>query len=61
MALSDSSMKDRIIANLEAAGFDTGNEFSKTQEYIEAIAKGVVEEIQANAVVTTATETGTVS
>lgn len=52
MALSDSSLKTKIISELQAKGFDTGNEFAKTQQMAEAIAKAIVDEITSNAEVT---------
>jgi len=54
MALSDSSLKTKIVAELQAQGFDTGNEFAKTQQMAEAIAKAVVDEITSNAEVVVA-------
>ena len=61
MALSKESLKNKIVTNLEAAGFDTGGEYARAAEYAEAIAKAVVDEIQQNADVTTTTGTGKVS
>ncbi len=52
MALSDSSLKGKIISQLEEHGFDTKNQFSKSADLAEAIAKAVVEEIKNNAEVT---------
>ena len=51
MALSSTSLKNRVTAKLEAAGFSTTNEHSKVADMAQAIAEAVVEEIQAGAVV----------
>ncbi len=48
MALSESSLSDRIVQNLEGAGFKQG-EHSQFKQLADAIAKAVVAEIQANA------------
>ena len=53
MALDKSSLKARIIANLEAFGFDTTANGRDTgnwlQEFVQAVSDGVVDEIQTNA------------
>lgn len=51
MALSSESLKNRVVSKMEAAGFDTANEHSKAADMAQAIAEAVVEEIQANGVV----------
>ncbi|MBY7898708.1 hypothetical protein KW478_19630 [Vibrio fluvialis] len=49
MALSKSSLKDRIISELQSQGFVTEGEHAMVQKMAEAIANAVVDEIQANA------------
>lgn len=49
MALSKTSLKQRIINELEAQGFVTTGEFARSSGMAEAIANAVVDEIQANA------------
>lgn len=49
MALSESSLTSKICANLTANGFVIDNEHSRQREFVAAIAKAVVDEIQANA------------
>ncbi len=49
MALSDSSLKSKIVTELEARGFVTTGEFAKGADLAEAIAKAVVAEITENA------------
>jgi hypothetical protein len=47
--MNASALKGLMISKLQAAGFDTENEHSKTPEFCEAIAAAVIEHIQANA------------
>ena len=49
MALSKSSLKSKIISELNAQGFVTEGEHAMAQKMAEAIANAVVDEIQANA------------
>lgn len=49
MALSEGSLKQRILTNLQAGGFVTDNKHSMAHVMAEAIAKAVVAEIQENA------------
>ncbi|ELU8401735.1 hypothetical protein SD340_003631 [Vibrio fluvialis] len=49
MALSKSSLKDRIITELQGQGFTTTGNHAKADELATAIANAVVDEIQANA------------
>lgn len=49
MAMNAAALKGLMISKLQAAGFDTGNNHSKTAEFCEAIAAAVVEHVQANA------------
>jgi hypothetical protein len=53
MALSKSSLRDRIIAELEAQGFGVGNlardQTNRIYKLATAIANAVVDEIQQNA------------
>ena len=58
MAMTSVGLKARIISKMNAAGFDTTNPNSKADTMAGAIAEAVVEEIQANAVVSI-THTGT--
>lgn len=49
MALSKSSLKDRIITELQGQGFTTTGNHAKADELATAIANAVVDEIQINA------------
>ena len=49
MALSKSSLKSKIVSELNAQGFVTEGEYAMAQKMAEAIANAVVDEIQANA------------
>lgn len=49
MALSHSSLKQRIIAAMESQGAKASGEHSWVSRFAEAIASAVVAEIQANA------------
>ena len=49
MAMNVAALKGLMISKLQAAGFDTGNEHSKTEEFCTAIAEAVVEHIQSSA------------
>ncbi|MBF9002087.1 hypothetical protein [Vibrio nitrifigilis] len=49
MALSKSSLKSKIVSELNAQGFVTEGEHAMAQKMAEAIANAVVDEIQANA------------
>lgn len=49
MALSKSSLEDKIITELEAQGFITEGEHAMAGKMAQAIANAVVDEIQANA------------
>ena len=61
MALSSSSLKSKIVTQLEAKGFVTTGEFAKSADFAEAIAIAVVAEITENAqvVVTSGSSAGT--
>ncbi|WED23500.1 hypothetical protein L3Q72_19870 [Vibrio sp. JC009] len=48
MALSNSSLKQKIITEMESKGFVTTGQFAKTADMAEAIAKAVVDEITQN-------------
>ena len=48
MALSKSSLKSKIIAELSSQGFVTEGEHAMAQKMAEAIANAVVDEIQSN-------------
>lgn len=52
MALSKSSLKAKIITEMNAQGMVTDGHFAKAGNLAEAIANAVVDEITANAVVT---------
>ena len=60
MALDQAVLKNKIITNLQNAGFGTSNEFSQMPVFAEAIAEAVVTHIKESAEVTTALSTGTV-
>lgn len=49
MALSKSSLKGRILSELQGQGFTTTGQHAKADELATAIANAVVDEIQANA------------
>ncbi|MGF1702971.1 hypothetical protein L4D09_22025 [Photobacterium makurazakiensis] len=49
MALSKSSLKQRIISELQTKGFVTEGEFAQAGNMAEAIANAVVDEITQNA------------
>lgn len=49
MALSKSSLKDRILSELQGQGFVTTGNHAKSDELAQAIANAVVDEITANA------------
>ncbi|WPC76576.1 hypothetical protein [Vibrio porteresiae] len=49
MALSQSSLKSKIVSELNAQGFVTEGDHAMAQKMAEAIANAVVDEIQANA------------
>jgi ribosomal protein S8 len=49
MALSKSSLKERIVTELQSQGFITSGTHASAQKMAEAIANAVVDEIQANA------------
>lgn len=49
MALSKTSLKDRIITEMESQGFVTQGTHAKADELAKAIANAVIDEIQANA------------
>jgi capsular polysaccharide biosynthesis protein len=49
MALSKSTLKDRIVSELENQGFVTSGTHANAQKMAEAIANAIVDEIQANA------------
>lgn len=49
MALSKSSLKDRILSELEGQGFVTTGNYAKSDELAQAIANAVVDQITANA------------
>ncbi len=61
MALDPSSLKAKIVAQLEAKGFVVTGEFAKSADMAEAIAIAVVAEIIENAqvVVTSGSSAGT--
>jgi len=50
MAMSSISMEAKIVAALQAAGYNTTNTHSQVVKLAAAIAAGVVAEIQANAI-----------
>lgn len=54
MALSDSSLKQKILDEMKALGFVTTGEFAKNADFAEAIAKAVIAEITENAQVVVA-------
>ncbi len=60
MALSQSSLSEKIIQNLEGAGFKQG-EHAQFKSLADAIAKAVVDEIKTNAdvAVTSGSSAGT--
>lgn len=60
MALSHTALSTLIQANLTVAGFDVSNPHAQAVVLADAIAKAVVEHIQANAavVVTSGSSTG---
>ena len=49
MALNKDSLKNRIIAEFQKQGGNTNHEYSWFDEFAEAIAAAIVDEIQANA------------
>ena len=49
MAISETSLKNRILDAFEAAGADPKNRFSWTEKFAQAIASAVVAEIKSNA------------
>jgi hypothetical protein len=49
MALSKSTLKDRIVTELQAQGFVTEGEHAMALKMAQAIANAIVDEIQANA------------
>lgn len=49
MALSAAGLQALIISELNARGFQTGNEHARTVDFAEAIAAAVVAHIQASA------------
>ncbi|YCO01563.1 hypothetical protein ACB087_01315 [Vibrio sp. VNB-15] len=49
MALSKSSLKQRIIQELESQGFVTRGQYARSAQMAEAIANAVVDEITENA------------
>ncbi|WP_072670537.1 hypothetical protein [Vibrio injensis] len=49
MALSKSSLKDRIVQEMEAMGAKASGEHSWVDKFAEALASAVVDEIQQNA------------
>ncbi|ENP8408965.1 TPA: hypothetical protein RU369_002844 [Vibrio cholerae] len=49
MALSKSSLKSKIISELESQGFATSGQHAMAAKMAEAIANAVVDEITANA------------
>ncbi|PFG55757.1 hypothetical protein ATG66_2073 [Vibrio sp. ES.051] len=49
MALSKSSLKNRILSELQSQGFVTSGAHAKSDELATAIANAVVDEIKANA------------
>ena len=51
MAITKSSLKQKIVTELEAKGFVTEGEFAMASEMAEAIANAVVDEITQNAAV----------
>lgn len=51
MALSKSSLKKKIVAEMTAQGFVMEGEFAMAQKMAEAIANAVVDEITQNALV----------
>lgn len=52
MALDKARLKAGIITQMNAFGFDTGNQFAITNQLAEAIANAVVDEFIVNAEVT---------
>jgi len=52
MPLQSTTLTDLIVSNLESAGFDVSNKHSQINVLANAIAKAVVEHIQADAKVT---------
>ncbi|MEZ8115179.1 hypothetical protein ACED44_09585 [Vibrio splendidus] len=49
MALTDGSLKNKIVKEMNARGFVTEGEFAKGADLAEAIARAVVAEITENA------------
>ncbi|MBB5320469.1 hypothetical protein [Marinobacter oulmenensis] len=49
MALSKSSLKGRIISEMEGIGFKSTGQYSWVEELAEALANAVVDEVQQNA------------
>lgn len=49
MALSKTSLKNRIIAELDLLGFDTTESKAKNKEFAEAVANAIVDEFTTNA------------
>jgi hypothetical protein len=49
MALSKSSLKSRIVTNLQAQGFTTDGQHAYAAKMAEAIANAIVDEITSNA------------
>ena len=61
MALSKAGLKQRVLDEFDAQGFDTSNEHCWANKFAEALANAVIDEITQNAVVTAGEHTGTVS
>ena len=61
MALSKSSLKGRVVSNLQALGFTTDGEHAYAAKMAEAIANAVIDEITSNGqvVVNKGSSTGT--
>ena len=49
MALNATQLEQTVTANLQAAGFSFGGEHAKSQVFVHALCKAVVEHIQSNA------------
>lgn len=52
MALSKTSLKNRIITELQNQGFTTTGTHAKSDELATALANAIVDEIKANAIAT---------
>ena len=52
MAINKSSLKSRVVKEMNSRGFVTDGEFAKGADLAEAIANAIVDEITENATVT---------